>query len=146
MHCPPRSLACLLGFSGCLVSLFLIFCKPVASDDTEAKRPRIKELEQKRLAVLEKIHDLTKKGFLDGLVSHEQVHTAKADLLSARLDYAETKKDRIKICDEAVNDALEWQKLVQQGAVARVASRIDELRADSDLLSAQLTREHEDDE
>jgi outer membrane protein TolC len=135
-----------MGFTGCLVSLFLVFCKPVVSNETEGKTTKVKELEQKRLAVLEKIHGLTKKGFLDGLISYEQLHTAKADLLSARLEYADAKKDRITICDEAVKDAKEWQKIVQEGATAKVFSQLDELRAESDLLEAQITREHADDD
>jgi hypothetical protein len=146
MRQPPQSLACLWGFAGCLVSLHLALSNPAASDDTEGKRPRVKELEQKRLAILDRIYNLTRKGFMEGLVSHEQVHTAKTELLSARLDYADSKKDRIKICDEAVNDAIEWQKIVQQGVAAKAFSQMDDLRAESDLITAQLTREHEDDE
>ncbi len=141
MNRSVKSLVRPVGFSVILLGLAL--CSRVDSNEAE-KSGKVKELQQKRLAVLEQIHDLTKKGFMDGLVSHDQLHTAKADLLSARLDYAETKKDRIKICDEAVKDATAWQKTVQAGAAAKVLSRYDELKAESDLLEAQITRENAD--
>ena len=147
MRRTSRSLACLVGVTGCLVSLFLVLCNPVVSKESEEKSGKVKELEQKRLAVLKTIHDLAKKGFMDGLISHEQLRTAKTDFLSAQLDYADTKKDRIKACDEAVEDAREWQKTVQEGMKAKVFSRFDELKAQADLLEAQITRENaEDDE
>src|SRR5882672_7762656 len=102
MRRTPKSLACLVGVTGCLVSLFLAFCNPVVSNETEEKSTKIKELEQKRLAVLEKIYDLAKQGVMNGLISHDQLRAAKSELLSARLDYADTKQERIKICDEGV--------------------------------------------
>jgi len=133
-----------MSCTGCLVSLFLVFCNPVVSNETEGKSTKVKELEQKRLAVLAKVHDLTKKGFIDGLIAYEQLRTAKNDLLSAKYDYADTRQDRIKISDEAVKDAIEWQKIVQEGAKANAFSRIDALKAESDLLQAQITREKAD--
>jgi hypothetical protein len=61
-----------------------------------------------------------------------RVPEAKSELLSARLDYAETKQERIRICDEGVRDATEWQKIVQEGMKANGFSRMDELRAEAD--------------
>ena len=43
-------------------------------------------------------------------------------------------------------DAREWQKNVQEGVKARIFSRIEELKAESDLLQAQITRENADDD
>jgi outer membrane protein TolC len=140
MRRTPKSLACLLGVAGCFAGLFLAFCNPAVSNDTEEKSTKVKELEQKRLAVLEKIHDLARKGVMEGLISHEQLRAAKSELLSARLDYADSKQERIKICDEGVKDATEWQKTVQAGVQAKVFSRMDELRAEADLLEAQIAR------
>jgi outer membrane protein TolC len=142
MRRTPKSLACLLGVAGCFAGLFLAFCNPAVSNDTEEKSAKVKELEQKRLAVLEKIYDLARKGVMEGLISHEQLRAAKSELLSARLDYADTKQERIKICDEVVRDATEWQKSVQQGIKTGVFSRMDELRAEADLLEAQIAREN----
>lgn len=145
MRRTPKSLACLVGVTGCLMSLFLVFGRPVVSKETETSS-KVKESHKKRLAVLQTIHDLTKKGFTDGVIAYEQLRTAKADLLSARLDYAESKKDRITACDEAIADAKEWQKIVQQGAKGNAFSRFDELKAEADLLEAQITRENAEDD
>jgi outer membrane protein TolC len=146
MRRTPKSLACIVGFISCLVGLGFVFCSPVVSNETEGKSSKVKELQQKRLAVLEKVYDLAKQGLTAGLISYEQLRTTKTDLLTAKFDYAETKKDRIKIADEAVNDAKEWQKIVQEGVKARIFSRIEELKAESDLLQAQITRENADDD
>ncbi|HEY2251793.1 MAG TPA: hypothetical protein VGH74_12060 [Planctomycetaceae bacterium] len=35
-----------------------------------------------------------------------------------------------------------WQKFVQEGAQTQAYSRYDELKAESDLLEAQITREN----
>jgi outer membrane protein TolC len=145
MRRTPKSLACLVGVAACLASLFLVSSNPVASKETETSS-KVKELQKKRFAVLQSIYDLTKKGFDDGVIAYEQVRTAKSDLLSAKLDYAETKKDRIKACDEAVADAKEWQKIVQVAVKGNALSRFDELKAESDLLEAQITLEDTKDE
>jgi hypothetical protein len=126
--------------SGCSARIL----QPVVSDEKDARNSKIQELGLKRVAVLGQIHELAKKGYLDGLISHEQLRAAKANLLSAKLDYAETRQERIKICDEAVKDARDWQKMVQDGAAARVFSRLDVLKAESDLLQSQITREQTD--
>ena len=141
MRRTPKSLVWLAGVTGCLVGLFLVFSNPVSSKETETSS-KVKELQKKRLAVLQSIYDLTKKGYESGAISYEQLRTSKSDLLSARLDYADTKKDRIKACDEAVEEAKKWQKIVQDGVKALAYSRFDELKAESDLLEAQITREN----
>jgi hypothetical protein len=40
------------------------------------------------------------------------------------------------------NHATEWQKIVQDGMKSGLFSRMDELRAEADLLAAQITREN----
>jgi hypothetical protein len=53
-----------------------------------------------------------------------------------------TKSRIVVICDEGVRDATEWQKNVQEGMKSGLFSRMDELRAEADLLEAQITREN----
>ena len=143
----PKSLVWLFGIAVGLAALRLASSQPVASKEP-ATSTKVKELQKKRLAVLQSIYDLTKTGYENGVTSYDHIRTAKSDLLSARLDYAETKKERLQICDEAVADAKAWQKLVQEGVKAQAYSKFDELKAESDLLEAQITRENtaDDDE
>lgn len=146
MRQTQKSLACLAGLTACSLWLLFLFSNQVLPEETAQKGPRIKELEQKRLEILEKIHELARKAFKDGVITHEQLRVAKNDLLSAKHDYAETREERIKICDEAVQEAKDWQKIVQEGVKAAVFSRLDELKAQSDLLEAQISRVRADDE
>src|SRR4029077_8761722 len=107
-----------------------------------ATSTKVKELQKKRLAVLQAIYDLAKTGYDSGVMPYERFRAAKSDLLSARLDYADTKKERLQICDEAVADAKAWQKIVQEAVKALAFDRIEELKGESDLLEAQITREN----
>lgn len=108
---------------------------------TEKVKARTKELQQKRLAVLEEIHDSAKRLFASARTSFEEVHSAAGALLAARILYAESQTDRIKACDEAVHEALEWQKFAQQMVQAGQATGIVELKAQAYLLEAQIARE-----
>jgi hypothetical protein len=102
---------------------------------------RLKELQQKRLAVLEAVHDAAKQLFSTARTSFEDVHAASIPLLAARIEYADTQEDRIKACDEAVQEALEWQKVVQQMVQAGRVSGLTELKAQAYLLETQIERE-----
>src|ERR1700737_793079 len=140
MRQSQKSLACLAGLTACSLCLLFVFSNQVLPEETAKKSPRIKELEQKRLEVLEKIHELARKAFGDGVITHEQLRVTKNDLLSAKHDYAETREERIKICDDAVQEAKDWQKIVQEGVKANVFSRLSEPKAQSVLFEAKISR------
>jgi hypothetical protein len=108
---------------------------------TEKANARTKELQQKRLAVLEEIHDSAKRLFASARTSFDEVHAAAAVLLAARIEYAETQQDRIKACDEAIQEALGWQKVAQQMVQTGHATGVVELKAQAYLLEAQIARE-----
>ncbi len=131
---------CLVTISVSCVAL-LVFCNSVWSKETETANPRIKELRQNRLAVLEKIHDVAKQSFANARISYEEVLAAKRELITARLEYADTQQDRIKTCDEAVQEALELQQVVQAMVEASRASGLAKLKAQAYLLETQIMRE-----
>lgn len=141
MRSNPKVSICLVASSLISVGLLLVFCNSVWPKDNQKAIPRVKELQQKRLAILEEIHDAAKQHFASGRTSFDEVHSAAAALLAARIEYAESQKDRIKACDEAVQEALEWQKAAEQMVQAGRASRITELKAQSHLVETQLARE-----
>ena len=62
--------------------------------------------------------------------------------MAARLEYAATQKDRIKACDEAVQDAIDWHARVQAMKEAGRATPVDELKAQAWLLKTQIAREN----
>jgi len=108
--------------------------------DTKAS-PRIKELQQKRLTILEEIRDSAKQLYADSRVSYEEVHGVQLELLAARIAYVETQKQRIKACDEAMQEATAWQQFVRSKVEAGKATRVDELKANAFLLETQIARE-----
>jgi len=140
----PKFSVCLVAISVGCMGLLSVFSNSVWPKETEKANSRVKELQQKRLAVLEKIHDVAKQGFANARTSQEEVHAAKLDLLAARLEYADTRKERIQVCDEALQEALEWQQIVQAMVEANRASGLAELKAQAYLLDTQITRENEE--
>ena len=131
----------LVAVSACAVGLCFVFCGSVVPKETEKTNARLKELQQKRLIVLEKLHTLAKKGFADGISSQEEVHTTKVELMSARIEYAETRQDRIKACEEAIQEAVNWHNVIEQAVKAKTLPQFDELKAQAYLLDAQIARE-----
>jgi hypothetical protein len=133
------------NFSVCLVvtcaGLLFVFSNSVWPQETKKPNPRIKELQQKRLAVLEQVHNVAQQSFMSARSSFENVYAAKAELLAARRDYADTKEERIKACDEAVQEALNFHKVTQKQVEAGGAPRITELKAQAFVFETQLVRE-----
>jgi hypothetical protein len=142
MRPTPKYSVSLVAISVSCVGLLFVFCNSVWPKETEKANPRIKELHRNRLAVLEEIHDVTKQGFANAHTSYEEVLAAKRELLTSRLEYADTQKDRIEACDEAVQDALELQQVVQAMVEASRASGLAKLKAQAYLLETQIMREN----
>jgi hypothetical protein len=138
MRLTPKFSVCLAAIS---VGLLFVLCNSAWPQETEKANARIKELQQQRLAVLEKICDRAKKLFTNARIEYEEVHAANRELFAARLAYADTRKDRIKVCDDAVQDALDWQKLAQQMAKQSRASALFELKSEAYLLETRIARE-----
>src|SRR5947209_4646569 len=96
----PASTARHVVLAVTFLSGFFLMCNSAFAQDKTGSGDKIKELNEKRLGLLVKIHEVTLKGYQagDGKFTYAQVHQTKADLLAARLDLAEKKEDRIKIC------------------------------------------------
>jgi hypothetical protein len=125
----------------CLGLLF-VFCNSVWSEDEEKATPRVKELQQRRLEVLEAAHDSAKQLYANARVSYEEVHTVSAELLAARLAYAETQKERIDACDQAVQEATQWVDRAAAMVQSNRTSRLTVLKAQAYLLETQIMREN----
>lgn len=142
MRPTPKISVRLLAISICCVGLLFVFCSSVRTQETKKVSPRIKELQKQRLAILEEVCDTAKKLFANARTTFEDVHAAERTLLDARLAYAETRKDRIKACDEAIQNAIEWHRLMQARVQASQATRLEELKARASLLEIQIMREN----
>lgn len=133
--------ACLVAISMSCVCLLFVFSSSVWPQEAKKANPRIKELQQKRLAVLEEIRDSAKKLFTQGVLSFEDVFETQREVLAARLEYADTRKERIKVCDEAIQEAAKWQELVKAQREAAQVTIVPVLKADAYLLEVQIARE-----
>jgi hypothetical protein len=138
---PKISVFLLVIGIGCM-GLMFVFCNSVWTQEAKKANPGIKELQKQRLAVLEEIRDTAKKLFANARTTPEDVHSAERTLLEARVAYAETRKDRIKACDEAVQNANEWHQIVQGRVQASRASGLEELKARAFVLETQIAREN----
>jgi len=101
----------------------------------------IKELLKQRLATVVEIDKLVQTAYRSGEAGVDQVHQARAALLSAQLDLAETKDEQIKVHLDLVRQAEEWSKVVAEMAKAQQATAIDVLKAKAHLLEAQIALE-----
>ncbi|HEY1599133.1 MAG TPA: hypothetical protein VGG64_05995 [Pirellulales bacterium] len=114
-----------------------------AAPEPRAEAPQqatVKELEQKRLALLEQVCTSVNKHFENGRTEYVEVLVAQHELLAARLEYAETQQDRIKVCDQAIENA---RLIVEQSEQRRMSAKgtaIEVLRAQEFLLQAQIAR------
>ncbi len=136
-----KFLVCTVTISTTCLGLLFVFCNSVWSNDEEKATPRLKELQQRRLEVLEAAHDSAKQLYANARASYEEVHTASADLMAARLAYAETQKERIDACDEAVQEATQWVDRAAAMVASNRASRLTVLKAQAFLLETKIMRE-----
>ena len=118
------------------MSIVLLALGPTA----RAEQPEgLKQLKEKRLALLLKIHEATKKGQrIDPAMPPDQVRKTMVDVFAAKLDLAETKADRIKIWEEAVKYAQEWEKQVKEMRKNGFAAPVDLLNAEAYVLEARI--------
>jgi hypothetical protein len=126
----------------CWLSLLLTVASSVTADDKAEPSDKIKELKEKRLAVLVKIVDSLEQKQRGGmLLPFDAVHKAKVDVLAARFDLAETKEDRIKVCEEAVKEAADWEASLKNLVEGGFASPVDLLKAQAGGLECRIALE-----
>jgi len=130
-----------MALSICCAGLLVVFGNPVGSQEAKKVNARIKELQMKRLTVLEQRMEVASHLFTSARISYEEVHSASTDLLTARLDYAQTRDERLKICDQAIKKASEWKEVAQQRKESAQGTMVSVLKAEADILELQIMRE-----
>jgi outer membrane protein TolC len=135
MRPSPKMSVCLAAAS---VGLLLVFCNSVRTAETEKANPGIKELQQQRLAVLKEVHDIAERYFTNARISYDQVLAAQRELLAARLEYAETREDRIKACDDLIEEARAEMSHLEQMVRNGQATQVAVLKAQAYLLEVQI--------
>lgn len=126
-----------------LVICVCVFLAGAAGAPTAtAEEPgKIKELREKRIAVLKEIVEITEKTYKGGQVGFDQVVKARLDLLQAQLDASATKEDRIRLLGEVVEHAESLEKAVAKLFEAKQVGRVDALKAQAFVLETKITLE-----
>jgi RNA polymerase sigma factor (sigma-70 family) len=111
--------------------------------ETKAKtaNPRIKELRQQRLVLLEKVRESAKKLYQNARIEFEPVLSAERELLTARLEYSDEQQERIKACDESLKHAEEFLELAKERKAAARGTEMTVLKAESLMIEIQILRE-----
>lgn len=137
MRSSPKISVCLAAIG---VGLLLVLGNSGLSEEPEKVQFKLKQLQQQRLAILEQTRDVAKKLFETARVEFATVHKAERELLAARLEYAETKQDRIKACDQAIADAQFFQALNKARKEGARGTDIEVLSAKEFELQAHIER------
>jgi hypothetical protein len=132
----PRISLCLVA-----IGLVLVFGNSGRPEVAAKARPSLKDLQRQRLEVLEQLHGVAANLFQSARIEYEAVLGAERDLLAARLEYADTREDRIKACDETIENAEKSLEIVQARKVAARGLASEALKAQAFLLEAQIARE-----
>ncbi len=135
---PKQSLSvCLVAFSA---GLLLILCSPGRSEEPQAAEPTLKQLQEKRLDILLHGCEAVKRLYENGRVEYLSVYEAERELFVARLAYADSRQDRIKACDVAIENAQYLQKIAKAHMEGARGTQWESLRFRDFELQAQIER------
>ena len=137
MRPSPKISICLAAIS---IGLLLVFGLSGKTEEPAEAQPNIKQLQQQRLALLVQTRDIAKNLVERARIDYAAVHKAERELFAARLEYAETKQDRIKACDQAIAEARFGQALNKARKEGGRGTEIDVLNAKEFELQAQIER------
>src|SRR5205823_8341123 len=90
---------------------------------------KIKELRKEYLATVTRVYELTLQRFKSGQASPDQLLQAQTAILSAKLELAETKPERIKAHEEMVALAEQAREYTQKMVDVGQGTTVDALKA-----------------
>lgn len=131
----------LLTIIAICAGLMFVIGKPVWTQETKKSTPRVKDLQQQRLAILEEIRDVTTKLYRSARIEFEAVYAVERELFIARTTYAETQKERIDACDEAIKHAAEWRQIAETRKEFARGADVTVLKSQAFTLEVQIARE-----
>ena len=114
---------------------------PSAPAGQPAKPDTIKELQEKRIAVLKEIVQLAEQAYKGSQFGLDQVIKARLDLLQAQLDTSQTREDRVRLLEEMVKQAEALEEAVKKLVEAKRATGIEGLKAKAFVLETKITLE-----
>jgi outer membrane protein TolC len=124
------------------VSCFLaVASRSCGADEKATPKDRIRVLLKERVDTAKAIHDLAVDKYNRGAGTIQEVHRAKMAWLNAQFTLAETKGERLKISEEIVKDAKEWEETARRNVEKGVWERMDALNAKAYRVEAEIALE-----
>ena len=114
----------------------------MAAEKNEA-RDRMKALLKERVDTAKAIYDHLLDKYEHGAGNIGSVHRAKVAWMMARLSVTETKTQRLKIYEELVKDAKEWEQAALHNVDTGAGLIIEALTAKADRIEAEIALETE---
>jgi hypothetical protein len=117
----------------------------IAQQNASSPGGSLEELLDKREKKLTTIVNSFRVGHESGHVSFESLVRAELDLISARLETAETKHDRIDLLEARVRHLEDLERQMQTAVAAGKATSVELWRVEVEHLNAKIAlhREHE---
>ena len=142
MRILTRSLNRQTIYAASLGALVALCANRLFSVEPTTHADRIDELLRKRLALLEECERGVKERLrIDPQVRAVDVRRATVAVLNARLDLAKSSHDRLKVLEEMVKSAEEWDRLMAGLVDQNVYAKYEGLQAKVEIVEAQIALE-----
>jgi Cu(I)/Ag(I) efflux system membrane fusion protein len=105
---------------------------------SDKKEGKLKELLKERLATLRQLAQVATAEYQAGRVSYDRLHQALRAVLHAELDMCESDKERIKVLEQVVALAKDYEKSAVQRYKTGAATQSDALMAKAGRLEAEI--------
>jgi outer membrane protein TolC len=109
----------------------------------ETPDAELQRLLQERIAILTKMSEFASAAHRQGAMSLSEVLESRRMLLSAKLDGAESKAERVKVLEEIVKLAEQTQAMTEQRAKSAEVSQLQVLKAKADVLEVKIKLQRE---
>lgn len=112
----------------------MFFHSVIAGDNNND--PDIEKILRERLVVLQEAAELQRAAYQSGTASFFSMLAAKQTVLDAELELATTSEDRVRIRDQSLKNAEEFEKAAEEHVKSGEGSRMDLLSAKANRLRA----------
>lgn len=113
-----------------------------AADKADPK-DRMKALLKERVSTAKEIYELLLEKYKIGGGNIGSVHRAKMAWLNARLSVAETRPERLKIFEELLAEAKDWEQSAVKNLDTGAGLQIEVLTAKAERIEAEIALEEE---
>jgi outer membrane protein TolC len=113
-----------------------------AADKADPK-DRIKVLLKERVSTAKEIYELLLEKYKAGAGNIGSVHRAKVAWMNARLSIAETRAERLKIYEEILTEAKDWEQSAIRNLENGAGLQIEVLTARAERIEAEIALEQE---